>query len=219
MKKNIDSIIENQNAEQKQALFERLKPTLDISDLKPTVASSAKKKSLIASLVVACVLIVCLTITLPIVLKDDGSGDRYCQSSDYTEKQLDCTLKDYSTQNSLPLLNIDWYAVAEDVETYKYVNVNDFNDVIYLSEGILNGETGEMVNLSIVNINTHVKDFEFFHNYCTNEYTVKDVKIYWRVGNQFSLAMFEYQGYRYYIEIDEPNREDLIKKIVAEMLK
>lgn len=216
--RDIHSIIEEQNPEEKNALYEELKTRLNLPETQTQVMPKKMKKSWVVSLATACVLIVCLAVVLPIVLTDDSNPARYRQSGDYTEVMLDCTLKEYAEQNKKQILYLDWYDIADDVQTYKFVNKDDSNDVIFLQETISNGETGDLIYIYITDINTRVEDFEYFHGVCTNEYTFNKVEVYWCIEEKTNLAMFEYKQYRYYIEIDMLNQEDLIKEIVENML-
>ncbi len=215
--RDIHRKVEEQNPEEKRALYEKLKVRLNLPDTQPQAKPGRMKKSWIVSLATACVCVLCIAVVLPIVLINGSNRDRYCQIANCQEINLGSTLKEYSEQNNKNLLYVHWYDIAEEVQTYRYVNINDSTDVVLLKETIANGETGLILQLSITKINTHVQEYEFFYDVCTNEYTLKNVKIYWRTGDQ-SLAMFEYQGYRYYLEIDEPNGGTLIKEIVKEML-
>ncbi len=86
--RNIHRIIEEQDAEDNRALYEKLQVKLNIADLPTKTNNKRLKKSWIVSLVATCILIVCLTITLPIVLKDNGNHIRFCHEADSQGKGL-----------------------------------------------------------------------------------------------------------------------------------
>lgn len=217
-KRDIDYVIENQDRDEKQALYEKLKQRLNLPDSQPK--SSRKRLSMPwkISLASILVLVVCLAITLPIVLKDGSELDRYCSSADCIEIELECTLKDYAEQTGRPLLYVHWYDVSEDTQTFLYTNINNANDMVYMQEMFMNSETGDIVCLFLSDSHTRVDALDIYHNNCTNKFNVKNVSINWCDATTESLAFFEYQGYRYYIEILEGNREDLIRDIVEGML-
>ena len=75
-----------------------------------------------------------------------------------------------------------------------------------------------MINLSFCDISTNVDILEEYKNNCDNEAIINNKKIFWRYGNIASKAYFEYNGYKYYLEMAYPSSENAILEIVEAML-
>lgn len=216
-KKDIDNIIELQNLEEKQAFYEKLKSKLNLPDSQPKPSKKRLSMPWKISIAAMLVVVVCLAIVLPVVLRDNNS-ERYCAAADCQVTQLDCTLKGYAEQKKMPLLYVDWYDVAEEIQTFLYTAACDTNDMVFLREMLVNGETGDIIILYLSDRNTRVDILDYFDEYCKNEIKVQNVTVYCDSAEQKSLAFFEFQDYRYYIEIFEPDRVDLIQDIIEGML-
>lgn len=217
MKKDINKIIEEQNPDEKQAVKKKLQSVLGISE--PSVKASSRKLSTarIISVAVACLCVICVAITLPIVLTNQPSN-RFCTEDDYAKIMLDCTIKEYAEQTGRPLLYVDWYDLSEDTTTELYASVHDVNDMIFLHEIVANEELGQIVYLFVHDNRTTVEAlFDWFYG-CTLIFEFKGVNIKYSSTTTETIAFFEYQGYKYYIEILEPNGEDLLKEVVENML-
>ena len=223
-KKNIHKLIEEKNPEGKAALRERVMERLNL----PTEAEQPQKKPTfsykrfyrIFAGVSAAVAAVCLAIVLPIVLNRGTAvpTERYCHAADCIETPIDYSIKEYSEHNNLSLLYIDWYDTADELETLLFVNNNDDNDVIYLKETIVNGETGSIATLYITELHTKVDIFEDVENSCENFEYISSVKVSWGYEDIKGTAYFEYSGRSYVIELRYPMAEDSVLDLVESML-
>ncbi len=215
--------IEQQDKEKKDALYEKLQSKLDLAPRQETmqVAQQPKKKSRVLILAsAACLCIVCVAIMLPFLLKsktDNTPRDRYCEQKDYVMVSSDKTIKEYAIFANKQMLYIDWYALAEDITTNLYVSVNDPNDMIFIKETLVNGETGDTVSLFITDIYTKVDTLAWFEDACINTYDTHNITVQWAYGKQSSSAMFSYKDFRYYIELRDPIDENAIKEIIEGM--
>lgn len=224
MKRNIHKIIEEKNPEGKAALRQKVMERLNL----PTEAEQIQKKPTfsykrfyrIFAGVSAAVAVVCLAIVLPIVLNRDTSvpTERYCHAADCVETPVDFSIKEYSEQNNLALLYLDWYDIADELETLLFVNNNDDNDVIYLKETIVNGEIGSIAILYITDLYTQVDIFEDMEKTCENVEYISSVKVSWSYRNFKGTAYFEYSNRRYSIELRYPMAEDSVLDLVESML-
>lgn len=221
---DIHQIIEKENLEGKEVLRKKVKGRLNL----PAEAEQAQNKSslsffkkryrIVASISSALV-VVCLAIVLPIVLnRDTVPTERYCHAADCVETVIDYTIKDYSEKNNLSLLYIDWYNIADDIQTKLYVNAGNENDVIYLQERIINGETGSVVVLYISDLYTKVDIFEDVENSCENIEYISSIKVNWGYRNIIGTAYFEYSGRGYVIELTYPMAEDTVLELVESMI-
>ena len=113
---------------------------------------------------------------------------------------------------------MDWYDVAEEVITTLYVNKADNQDIVYIEEVIINGDTGDIIKVSVCDVSTKVDILEAYANICVVEAMIKGNKVLWRYNMMLSKAFFEYNGYKYYLELSYPMTENAILEIVEAML-
>lgn len=221
---DIHQIIEKENLEGKEAMRKKVKERLNLpADTEQEHSKPArfifKKRYRIFASVSAALAIVCIAIVLPIVLnRDTGPIERYCHAADCVETVADYTVKDYSERNNLSLLYIDWYNIADDIQTKLYVNAGNENDVIYLQERIINGETGSVVVLYISDVYTQVDILEDKENACENVEFISSIKVSWGYRNFIGLACFEYSGRGYVIELTHPMTENSVLELVESMI-
>ncbi len=218
--RDVHKLIERQDEEGKKALYARVCDGLGL-ETKVKPAPHSKRALLWRVLVPALSFcIICLAIILPIALKNrvEPNPDRYCLSVDCVEVALDTNVKEYASENGKTILYIDWYDIAEEVTTKSYVNKDDSNDVIYIDERILNGETGDMIRLSIFDKHTYLDAFDSFMNETFNEYDYNTVKIKWTENMQLSMGMIKFGDYRYYVQISQPSEAVDIVEILKGMV-
>lgn len=226
--KELHRRIEEQDPEIKRAIYEQLREDL-IAAHKEGVAAMEKsqpqpqprvRRRWLFAVVPACICVVLLAVMLPLLLKDkdNDSGVRYLYKNEYTTEVVSYTVHDYAVEHNLSLLYLDWYAVAEPVETKVHINLHDTTDLVFLEEKIINGETGDVVILYVTEKMTRTEILEMFWTFCTYEKEVKNISVKWGGDSLKSRAMFEYNGYRYYLELADPLTEDSIFEIIEEML-
>ena len=227
--KEFHKLIEEQNPEQKQLLHKKLKQDLNITDASmPTEAEQIHKKPTfsykrfyrIFAGVSAAVAAVCLAIVLPIVLNRGTTvpAERYCHAADCVETVADYTVKDYSVQKNLSLLYLDWYDIADEVQTKVFVNTNDSSDIVYFEETLVNGVTGDIAILYITELHTKVDIFEDVQSSCENFEYISSVKVSWGYEDIKGTAYFEYSDRSYVIELLNPLSEDAVLDLVESML-
>lgn len=216
-KKDIHSLIEQQNPEVKQEIWEKICSQIDTSELQPKKAATTKpKRWKWAAVALAVVCVVTLSIVLPIVLQDEGL--RYCDFEQYVIEELGQTLEKYSFEHDSKLLYVDWYTNAEEVTTSYAHIIDNRNDIVFFKETILNGETGEEIILYITDNRTRVDLFEQFEN-LNEQSATKGVVVNWQSFNHTDfLTKFEYKGYIYYLELDDSS-QDRLTEIITDMLK
>lgn len=217
--KDVHNLIEQQDPETKQRLWKRISAQLDLTPQPETQARTQVKPRLKgwhwATIAVALVCVT-LSIVLPLTLKENGT--RYCDMTQYTTEDLEQTLREYSLANNKGFLYVDWYDIADERKTnYSYIN-NNKNDVVFFEEFFINGETGSTLTLSITNNKTKVDRFELY-NKVDEEFVVKGRTI--KLNQQMfqTLAIFEYKGNIYYLQLDVGNAKDELTEIIKSMLK
>lgn len=223
-KQDIHQLIEKKNPQGKETLRKKVKERLNLPDETEqaqgkSVLSFFKKRYRIVASVSAALLVACLAIVIPVVLnRDTGPTERYCYAADCAENQIDNTIKEYSEQNNLSLLYIDWYDIADEIDTLLYVNINDTTDVVYMQEKLVNGEIGSIVTLYITDLHTKVDVFEDIGSTCDNTDVINSITVHWFFQNDEGVARFEYLGYKYLIDLRFPVAEDSILDLVESMI-
>ena len=129
-------------ATEKQAVKPAQKPS---GKWRTSFKNFFRKPVRLASCISMAVAVACLTIILPFALNNRNGllptvppsppirEERYCASAACRQVELKYSLKEYSAQNNLRLLYVDWYDVAE-IKTSLHVNKEDTADIIYYEE-------------------------------------------------------------------------------------
>ena len=200
-------------SEESNALYERIHEQVETSIVKHAQTKKKRKKFFVGIMSVAMVLVVTLAIVLPIVLRPQEEEVRYNDLTELTLDNLDCNLKEYYKRNNLSLLFLDWYEYAEDLTTERYYEKGKENDTVYLRETFTDGNTGYLIQLSVVkrNIVVEILDNPFEEPQTTS---ISGTEVTYILNRNWSLAKFEYNGYKYYLEIrDEVPLEFLVETI------
>ena len=215
----IHKLIEQQNPEEKERLWQRIKAELDLPDSPPTTPAPVAAKPKVwrrwTAIAAALVCVITLSIVLPLTL--DGENERYCDFEHYTTASLEQNLGDYFSSNNKDLLSVDWYDIAEEVKTeYGHMKENK-NDIVFFGETILNGETGESLTLYVTDNKTRVDILEDYYNDC-NSTKVRDVTVQYKSDRLSSQAVFNYRNNIYYLELDVGNAQERLTEIIESML-
>ena len=96
--------------------------------------------------------------------------------------------------------------------------LNDTGEEICYYEEILNGETGDFVKIYITDNRTDIDVLERIKEVCINSKEISEQIIKYNSLLMKACAFFEYQGYRYYLELSQPMTETAILDIVEELL-
>ncbi len=222
--RDVHDLIEQQDPEHKQELLDKIKVRIAEENIFPQTQQNtehepvaAKKKNkltlVIASVVTACLL--CLAIVLPVTLTE--TKDRYCAAGDYQEEVLSYNIKEYASNNNKQLLYIDWYSIADEVTTTLNFNIKNHNDMIFVSEVLVNGETGEIVHLLITDNRTRVDVIEKWSS-CDTESKIGGITVRIKELLDTHLAAFEYNGFRYYLQVDNASNQNRVAELVGQML-
>lgn len=214
--RDVHNLIEQQESEAKQRIYGSIKERADFS---PSVKKQPRRiKLAVLATVMTCLVV--LAVVLPITLRSNkNDGTRFCDASQYQVEQVTQTLKEYSQQKNSGMLYVDWYNVAEDVQTQIAYNVDDHADVVFFQEGIINGETGETVILYITDNKTSVDILKNYQN-CNEEISVADSVVNWTIDQVLytTYIKFTHKDYTYYLEFDNAYDEQQISQLVDDMI-
>ncbi len=221
---DIHKLIESQEPEKKAAVFEEFqRRNSNLFEQKPVkkVTFNYRRLSLIAT--AACA-VICLIIALPFLLKsgilppdgiidegDDGIGGippynspssvRYFAAADCVANVMNCNLGEYALRFDKPLLHVDMYDGASEVNTKMYVNKSNHADIVYLYEQIISPGKKETVDLYITDKDTHVDILTEIEKKCVGKCIINNVDVNWFDQKSEHLASFEYKDNKYYISL------------------
>lgn len=204
--------------EESQAVYERIHEQVEASIVKHARAKKRRKKFLTGIASVAAVVIVVLAIVLPITLQPQSQEQefRYSDADVLISDELDCNLKEYYAVNSLSLLYLDWYKNAEYLFTERYYEEGKESETVYLTETIIDGNTGYTVEISVMKRNIVVESFdERFEEYETMN--IDNTQVAYILNKKWSLAKFEYQGYKYYLKINYGTTLEFLVETIESM--
>lgn len=227
MKYKIHKLIESKNPKRKAVLDNRIKNELNITDDKTNTdkTETSFKKPFYKTYrffagISTAVVAACLAIVLPIVLNkgEEVPSVHYRNADDCLEIRIDYSLKEYGERNDVSYLYIDWYDLADDIQTKLYVSEDNPDDLIYLQEILVNGETGSVVVLYITDLYTRVDVLDSFWDDCTSQSEVGKIKVNWWSNDIMSKSYFEYGNYRYFIELTYSLSDDYIFELIEGML-
>ena len=216
--KDVHRLIEEQDKEKKALMYEKFKEKHNLAS-NTRVVKYNKKRICIASVAATAFVAIFLIIAIPLLINNINSSKmRYFDLSDCIAIDLDYTVKDYAESNGLSLLYIDWYDCAEEVRTWLFVNKDNEDEIIYIKEAIANGETGDIVELYILEQNINLDSLALYEEACVQTAIINGISVNWFYRNRISVATFKFNGYKYYIVLDEPMDEESVLQIVEEML-
>lgn len=222
-------LIEQQDAERKEDLWKRISSQVEfetdeaVSNSNNSLALvkglNLNKKSIMIMSSILLFIVVLIIVTVVLIPKNKKGGDnfRYCEDGDYYVYESDLTLAQYAEQNNLDILYFDWYNEI-DYLIKKQFRLNTSDEVVCLHE--------ELIDINGVHLLIYITDdkteFDFLNNfkdYCSSSIYINSVEVKWCYNIFESYAMFNYQGYNYYLQADEVFEQEYILDLVKELLK
>ncbi|MBQ8283803.1 MAG: hypothetical protein IJX75_01795 [Clostridia bacterium] len=223
--------------EEKKAGWERLKMRLNITE-EPTPPPIPQKKNFFSS--PARLVTVCASVALLIGIgigvgigfsnpptpqvQSSSSAEippdenRYCTQSEYTIEETGITLKEYSLQNDGKILYFDWYENLDGIDKSIYF-LNESQEIIAFKEELLHSDTGYSVILSVTDNHTQLEDFNGYTTTCTEQTNISNISIQYRHNKTIGYAMWEFDGYKYYMEVQNIMSQNELFALVEELLR
>ena len=143
-------------------------------------------------------------------------GDRYFTVLSYETVETQTTLKEYSQENGKDWLYFDWYDETDYLKNNVW-QLKDTQEVICFKEEMVDINTGCMVHLFVIEATTRLESFSLDES--TNlEANIQGTEIDWSITEDKAYANFVYDGYRYYLRIQDPMDENYVLSLVEELL-
>ncbi len=167
----------------------------------------------------------CLAIILPCSLllpnhqpNGGGSENYYCAIGQYEKIASEYTLREYSEIHNSNISYFDWYDTAEDCFTECFIRIKS-KKTLGIQESAYNPETDEFIELSVTKSNVYLGGLESYFQSCVNEQVVFNCLVRWNVIIDYSICIFEHNGYRYFIKIDGGQDENRLFELVEDLLQ
>lgn len=226
--RKLNKAIKQNGIDTQSGILEELKRRypqyVEQSDKKRTTARK-RKFAFISAIAAAAV---CVAIIVPCVallpnsnngIGNDGKENiRYCKQNEYEKIEVQYTIGEYRNNHNLSFLYFDWYESGEDFNTYCYKSNAD-NEILCLEEQAFLPEKGEAVQLSITKSNIYLSAHDAIITNCKNEQLVNNHAVKWSVNKEAVTCIFEENGYRYFIQIEQGQDENKLFELVAELLE
>ncbi|RXZ61775.1 hypothetical protein ESZ91_05135 [Candidatus Borkfalkia ceftriaxoniphila] len=219
-KRSIHELIEEQEPEAKQRMWDEVRQRIAQEDILGEGTPTCKKFSWKKIATIAASFVLVLGISLFSVfyfMPQEKLKSRYCTQEEYSSQPIEETIKKHAEINQKNWLYLDWYEFAESIINVTYY-LNSTGEEICFSEEIISGETGDRVKIFITDNFTNIDMLENFIITCLSKQTVKNVEINYANSLTSAFAFFEYEEYRYYLELSQPMTETAILDIVEELL-
>ena len=221
IKRSIHDLIEEQEPEAKQRMWEEVRQRIAQEDILGENTSTRKKFSWKKIATIAASFVLVLGISLFSVfhfMPQDELKSRYCTQDEYTVQQVEETIKVHSENNKKNWLYLNWYDIEyTEIKNYSYYLNNSGEEICY-SEYLVNGNTGDFVKIYITDNYTEIDVLENIKENCILNQKIDNQDIYFGNNPLNAFAYFEYSKNRYYVELKQPMTETAILDIVEELL-
>ncbi len=217
--------IEEQAKDKKEEKWRAMSSNLELIQNNETMNNSKNTKVLIRlpSKAIICfialfILFLVVVTIISIYLKSNKNIKvRYCTSDEYAVSETDVSLKEYAESINKTLLFFDWYEETI-LLTEEMTKLNDTGEIICFAETMMDMNTGYMVTLRVTDGWTDIDALESIKDLCYNQSLEQGIKVEWGGGLSKSCAIFEYEDYKYYLEVSRTDDMELALEYVALLL-
>ena len=201
-----DELLEQQDEQNKKTIWGKINNRID--DIAVEIQSAdvlVMKKNTVRDkkhtlVIVAIIIAIIFTITGILLwrLLPTKNDIRYCQVGEYFSEETTLTIKQYTQENDLGVLYFDYYNEWDYMGGLLY-KLNDSDEVVCLQEDIID-PNGIMLTYYITDNLTEIDFLAAFKTVCRESNRINNTTIYWHEEMQEANALFEYNGFRYYIK-------------------
>lgn len=146
----------------------------------------------------------------------NGNKGRYFTSQSYEIVYTQHTIKDYTQASGKNLLYFDWYAETDHIKDQVW-QLKDTQEIICYNEEIIDINTGCMIYICVVENDTTIENFSVEEE-TDRKSEIKKTQIDWSYSKLRAYATFAYEGYSYYLRIDDPIDENYILDLIETLL-
>ncbi len=126
-------------------------------------------------------------------------------------------MKEYSIQNNNEILFFDWYLDTDFHESI-ITELIETKEIICLEETMTDMETGYNVTLKVTDTSTYIDFLDAYEELFVNEQYVSEIRVEWGGSTFNAYARFEYNNYRYYLEIPNALEPSVTLEYVEQLL-
>lgn len=225
LERKFHKLIEKQNQQEKEQKWQELQTALEFVPTEETNSSGNTKvlfKSKARALIcgIALFLLILAIITTVLVcqnLNKKKLSIRYCTSDEYSVSEIDTTLKEYASSIKKNLLYFDWYD-EDSIILEEVLKLDETDEIICFHEMLVDVNTGYEVSLRVVDRAIDIDMLALFETMCEQTLQEHGIDVKWGGSGFRSCAIFEYEGYKYYIEIANATAQDIALDYVSILL-
>ena len=222
-RQNIDNLIEKQDTETKNKVFEKLQIKLAENDediSQPNQNALVKKtflnkKNIFIISVVFLIILACVLLLLLLPKNNPIDEIRYCSVSDYYVEDSEINIGQYAEANDKDILSFDVENKFELLLTQQY-KLNITNEIICLYEEIIDNDN--FISVFVTDNKTEIDLLNEFSSSCKTEKQIETVTVSYGTDFENGYAKFEYNGYIYYLKVFDNTNDDYVLSLVAELL-
>ncbi len=93
------------------------------------------------------------------------------------------------------------------------------NEVLCLEEQVFLLQSDEVVRFSITKSNVYLIEFATTITNSNREYIIENHTVNWDINDSLATCVFEDNGYRYFIQIEQGQDENGLFELVVELLE
>ncbi|MDE6029788.1 MAG: hypothetical protein K2F90_05690 [Clostridiales bacterium] len=226
--RKLNKAIKKDGIDTQSDILEELKRRYPQYDEQSEVKQAPARKRRFAFISALAAAAVCAAIVVPCAVflpngnngVDNGGKDnnRYCTQDEYVIHDVEYTILEYRENNGCNFLYFNWYEIGEDFNTACYTSIVD-NEVLCLQEQAYLPQSDELVQLSITKSNVYLSEFDIIIEGCVNKYSVDNHTAKWGIKKDNAYCILEYDGYRYFIRIEEGQDENRLFDLVTKLLE
>lgn len=223
--RKLEKAIQRDGAQTQSDILEELKRRYPQYTKQESNKQPAIKKRRIAVFSSLAAVAACLAIILPCALllpnrspHGGGSDIYYCSAEEYKVIPSKYTLAEYSKKYNGSILYFKWYETVEEPSTNSFVRISD-DKILCVQESAYNPETDEVIMISVTKVGVYLDEFDIDIQNCKSKRIVTDTLVKWNKDIDYSICIFENNGYRYFLQIEAGQDENRLFALVDELLQ
>lgn len=206
--RDFHELIEKQEDKNKKAIWDRIESQIDNntnieqSSAETLILKRSRHYTKTKIIIIGVILFLVVSIITSMLLWKllPINKMRYCKTGDYYIEETSLTMKQYGQERKNNLLYFDYYDEWDYIGAIQY-KLNSNNETVCFKEEIFDSY-GVMLELYVTDNLTDMDSLDALKALCRQTVTVQSVSINYYEETQESGAVFEYNGFKYYIRAD-----------------
>lgn len=217
-------LIEQQDDKNKAIIWDKIKDQIgnnvDVEQhsADTLVLKRSRQLTKINSIVIGVILFAVIAIITGILLWKllPTNEMRYCKTGDYYIEETSLTMKQYGQEHKYNLLYFDYYDEWDYIGAIQYkLNAND--ETVCFKEDIFDSD-GVMLEFYVTDNLTDMDFLDTLKALCRQSSSIETIGVNYYEETQESGAVFEYNGFKYYIKAEGEFTHGYILELVQFLL-